>query len=97
MDRRSLLKLAGIGAIVPVLSKADALRIEKGKEPKDKVERMPTATGRIHALQIGNDAWNKYNRIILEVELESTADTLEMLSQYRAGHFDVAVVPIIRG
>ena len=97
MNRRSLLKLAGIGALVPVISKADALRIEQGEEPKDPVEQMPTATGTIRHWNIRCEDWNRYQPMTIEIEIENNAESYEMLRQYIDSHFQVAIVPIVKG
>lgn len=95
MDRRALLKLAGMSAMVPVLSKADALRVEKGEEPKESVELMPTPTGTIRHWTVPCEDWNKHHPITIEIEVENNAESSDMLHRYMGKHFEVAIVPII--
>ena len=83
MNRRSLLKLAGIAAVVPVVSKADALRIERGQEPQDEQGKEPVATGRISEVFLSVNEWQRYNQPQMTITLESDAETYEFLSRMR--------------
>jgi hypothetical protein len=97
MNRRSLLKLAGIGALVPVISKADAIRIEKGEEPKEAIEKMPTVTGVIREWRYDTADWARHEPVRIIIELENNADTFDLLHKYMQERIEVAVVTIIRG